>query len=52
MMKSHVEPPIWNDADFICNVTASRPFLLLSDKNGISLGRSPIPLTRRIEMEV
>lgn len=51
MMKSHVELPVLNDADFICNVVASRPFLLLSDKNGVSLGRPPIPRKARKEVE-
>ena len=50
MMKQHVKPPVLSDADFICNILASRPFLLLSDKNGVSLGWSPIPREGRMEV--
>ena len=51
MMNWHVKPPVLSDADFICNILASRPFLLLSDKNGASLGRSPIPRKARKEVD-
>ena len=50
MMKQSVKERRANTADFICNVVASRPFLLLSDKNGVSLGWSPIPQEGRMEV--
>ena len=51
MMKRSDKPCGSHTADFICNILASRPFLLLSDKNGASLGRSPIPRKARKEVD-